>query len=125
MKNQPAIKLLLWSYLTFASLPDHGWGARCSNNAPTLQQTQVGFGNPPKFIAQVQNNCPVCPIINIHMKCGSFSQALVNPRLLKVLAYNDCVVNAGLPLAPLESFSFNYTHHKYPMQLATWFFQCE
>ncbi|KAJ4723036.1 tapetum determinant 1 [Melia azedarach] len=120
-----AFKLLLWSSFTFASLLHHGEGEKCSGNDPTLQQTQVGFGVPPVYVAEVKNNCPMCPVINVHLKCGNFSQALVNPRLLKVISYNDCVVNGGLPLAPLQKFSFNYSHSKYVMQPTTWFFQCE
>ncbi|XP_068316842.1 uncharacterized protein At1g05835 isoform X2 [Pyrus communis] len=104
-----------------------GWGAKCSTNeeAPTVQQTQVEFGSSPKFMVQVNNKCPMCPIINVHLKCGSFPQALVNPRQLKVLAVDDCVVNGGLPLAPLQTFSFNYSHPKYLMYPKIWYFQCE
>lgn len=102
-----------------------GLGAKCGSNGPTIQQTQVGYGNPPKYIVEVYNRCPMCPVINIHLKCGSFPQALVSPRLLKVVAFDDCVVNGGLPLAPLQKFSFSYSHSKYLMPLATWSFQCE
>ncbi|GAY48875.1 hypothetical protein KPL70_008842 [Citrus sinensis] len=126
MQSHKAFKLLLWcSCLTFASLLDQGKGEKCSKYSPTLQQTQVGFGSPPTFMARVHNNCPMCPVINIHLKCGNFSQALVNPRLLKVISYNNCVVNSGFPLSPLQTFSFNYSHPKYVMQPATWSFQCE
>ncbi|KAJ0035931.1 hypothetical protein Pint_25566 [Pistacia integerrima] len=130
MHTQKSFKLLLWSCLAFASLQNHIGLCRvekCSgiSNAPTLTQTQVELGNPPKYKAQVQNKCPMCPIINIHLECGNFSQALVNPRFLKVISSNDCVVNSGLPLAPLQIFSFNYSHNKYAMHLTTWSFQCE
>ncbi|CAB4294183.1 unnamed protein product [Prunus armeniaca] len=127
MHCHPAFKLLLWTSLTFASLIPHGWGEKCTNNgqAPTVQQTQVGFGSSPKFMVMVNNKCPMCPIIDIHLKCGSFPQALVNPRLLKVLGVDDCVINSGLPLAPLQTFSFNYSHQKYLMYPKIWSFQCE
>ncbi|KAJ7957321.1 Protein TAPETUM DETERMINANT 1 like [Quillaja saponaria] len=122
----PALNFL-WISLTLASLFHHGWalGAKCDMNSPTLQQTQVGFGNPPIYMVEVQNNCPLCPVINIHLKCGNFSQSLVNPRLLKVLAYDNCVINGGLPLAPSQKFTFNYSHPKFLMRPTTWFFQCE
>ncbi|XP_009339906.2 uncharacterized protein At1g05835 [Pyrus x bretschneideri] len=127
MLCQPAFMLLLCTSLTLASLFPYGWGAKCSTNeeAPTVQQTQVEFGSSPKFMVQVNNKCPMCPIINVHLKCGSFPQALVNPRQLKVLAVDDCVVNGGLPLAPLQTFSFNYSHPKYLMYPKIWYFQCE
>nr|TKR84526.1 hypothetical protein D5086_0000257300 [Populus alba] len=119
-KQQAFTFLLLTVSLTFAGL-----GAKCATNAPSVQQTQVGNGTPPRFMVEVQNNCPMCPVINIHLKCGSFPQALVNPRLLKVVAPDDCVVNGGLPLSPLQRFSFNYSHQKYLMHPSSWSFQCE
>ncbi|KAI3956504.1 hypothetical protein MKW92_024780, partial [Papaver armeniacum] len=67
----------------------------------------------------------IAPAINIHVKCGSFTQDLVNPRLLKVLGKGDCVVNAGLPLGPLQKISFNYTHTKFNISTSTRYFQCE
>ncbi|KAA8527305.1 hypothetical protein F0562_034598 [Nyssa sinensis] len=125
MQTLPAFKLVLWTSLTLASL-HFGCGAKCSGtNSPTVKQTQLEFKNPPKFMVEVQNNCPMCPVIDIHVKCGNFSQALVNPRLFKVLAFDDCVVNGGLPLGPLQKLSFNYSHQKYLMHPTTWYFQCE
>lgn len=102
-----------------------GWGAKCDTKTPTVQQVQVGFGEPPKFAVEVRNICPMCPAIDIHVKCGNFSQALVNPRLLKVLGYDDCIINGGLPLAPLQKLSFTYSHHKFLITLKVWHFQCE
>ncbi|GLU01084.1 hypothetical protein SLE2022_184100 [Rubroshorea leprosula] len=123
MYRLAAVNLLL---CTFAYLLHTGWAVKCSSkDGPSVQQTQTGFGRPPTFMVEVQNKCPTCPVINVHLKCGSFSQALVNPRLLKVVAYGDCVINSGLPFQPLQKFSFNYTHQKYLMQPSTWNFQCE
>ncbi|KAI3875743.1 hypothetical protein MKX03_023666 [Papaver bracteatum] len=91
--------LLLWgTLLLIVSLPNHGSGAESGDkNKPTVKQTKVGSRNPPKFMVEVQNNCTMFPAINIHVKCGSFTQDLVKPRLLKVLGKGDCVVNAGFP----------------------------
>ncbi|XP_010251663.1 PREDICTED: uncharacterized protein At1g05835 [Nelumbo nucifera] len=124
MLIQPAFKLGFWTLLVFSYL-QYGWAAKCGANSPSVRQTQVGFGDPPKFMVEIQNNCPMCPAIDIHVKCGSFSQTLVDPSLFKVLGYNDCVVNGGLPLAPLQKISFNYSHQKFLMSLSTWYFQCE
>ncbi|KAL6002849.1 hypothetical protein ACLOJK_023071 [Asimina triloba] len=124
-----ALSLLLRSFLPAAFLLLHGArgcaGARCSSSNPTVEQSQVGFGTPPKFWVEIQNKCPMCPAINIHVRCGNFSQALVSPKLFKVIAYDDCVVNGGLPLAPLQKFSFTYSHPKFLLSLKTWSFQCE
>ncbi|KAL5542840.1 hypothetical protein UlMin_010550 [Ulmus minor] len=123
----PSKLFLFWALLAFASLLCQGQAVKCAagDHGPTVNQTQVGKGNPPKFMVEVSNNCPMCPVINVHLKCGSFPQALVSPRTLKVLAFDDCVVNGGLPLAPLQKVSFNYSHKKYLMSPTIWYFQCE
>ncbi|POO04186.1 PHD finger protein [Trema orientale] len=127
MQDQPTYKLILWSLVTLSSLLCQGWAAKCAANdhAPTVQQTQVETTDPPKYMVEVRNSCPMCPVINVHLKCGSFPQALVSPRLLKVLAFDDCVVNAGLPLQPLQKLSFNYSHNKFLLRPTIWYFQCE
>ncbi|KAG7990894.1 hypothetical protein I3843_02G047500 [Carya illinoinensis] len=124
MQSRAAFKLLS-TFLTFSCLLNQGLGANCAGNSPTVNQTEVGFGEPPKFMVDVQNKCPMCPIINVHLNCGSFPQRLVSPRLLKVIGFDDCVLNAGLPLAPLQTFSFNYSHHMFVMHPTNWSFQCE
>ncbi|KAJ4956727.1 hypothetical protein NE237_013510 [Protea cynaroides] len=124
MRSQTYLKAAIGTLLILASL-HNGCGLKCSANSPTVTQTQVGFNNPPKFMVEIKNNCPMCPAIDIHLKCGSFSQGLVNPRLLKVLGYNNCVVNGGLPLAALAKISFNYSHEKFILSPSSWYFQCE
>jgi hypothetical protein len=51
-----------------------------------------------------------CDISDIHVACGMFSSAiLVNPfSKFKRLAYNDCLVNDGKPLANEAVISFKY-----------------
>ncbi|CAN6725528.1 unnamed protein product [Malus baccata var. baccata] len=44
--------------------------------------------------------CPMCAIINVHLK-----------------------FNTALPLAPLQTFSFNYSHQKYLVYPKIWYFQ--
>ncbi|KAF5201873.1 Phd finger protein [Thalictrum thalictroides] len=125
MLNQTVFKLMLGALLAFAYLFNQGWSSKCAADIPTVKQTQVGFKKPPIFLVEVQNNCPMCPVIDVHVKCGNFSQDHVNPNLFKVLGHNDCVVNGGLPLAPLQKISFNYSHRKFVMSPSIWYFQCE
>lgn len=153
MRKEKLFKFILWTFLTFSSLyfglgslslisfllfclyynwlifhlhiHTAGLDAKCEKYGPKLQQTRVSNTSPPKFMVEVYNSCPMCPLINIHLNCGNFPQSLVSPRLLKVLGHDDCVVNGGLPLQPLQKFSFNYSHPKYPFHPATWYFQCE
>ncbi|KAM7252997.1 hypothetical protein ACFE04_025615 [Oxalis oulophora] len=98
---------------------------KCQKNPPTVEQSQVGNANPPKYMVVVENKCPMCPVMNIHLKCGGFLQSLVTQRLVKVVSYDDCVVNSGLPLRPFQNFSFTYTHSKYLLHPSNWSFQCE
>ncbi|XP_068652365.1 uncharacterized protein At1g05835 [Aristolochia californica] len=119
-----ALKILFW-IVAASYLLHHGRSARCGANQPSVRQIQVGFGQPPKYDVQVMNNCATCPAINIHINCGGFPQVLVDPKVFKVLKYDDCIVNGGLPLAPLQKISFNYSHNKFTMSPKTWFFQCE
>ncbi|KAI3420712.1 uncharacterized protein J3R85_012510 [Psidium guajava] len=125
MTSLASSALLPWLFLSFSALLHFGSGARCTANGPTVKQTQVGFGDPPKFRVEVKNNCPMCPIIDVHVHCGSFDQSLVSPRLLKVVDRNDCVVGGGLPLPPLQAVSFTYSHPKYSLNPSSWDFQCE
>lgn len=97
--------------------------SRCVKNVPSINQTEIGKT---KYRVEVKNNCGTCPVIDVHVKCGNFSQQLVNPKLLKVLKLDDCIVNYGLPLLPLQSITFNYSHQTmYPLYPSTWYFQCE
>ncbi|PIA29883.1 hypothetical protein AQUCO_05800158v1 [Aquilegia coerulea] len=125
MLNLAVFKLMLGALLAFACFFNQGWSSKCAADNPTVKQTQVGFQKTPIFLVEVQNNCPMCPVIDIHVKCGNFLQDLVNPKLFKVLGHNDCVVNGGLPLAPLQKISFNYSHQKFLMSPSIWYFQCE
>ncbi|CAD5165993.1 unnamed protein product [Musa acuminata subsp. malaccensis] len=106
-------------------LTSHGSAARCRDDKPRVQQTQVGFGEPPRFVVVVQNSCPMCPAVDVHINCGGFPQSLADPKVLMVIGYDDCVVNGGLPLAPLQKLSFNYTHERFGMSPKSWFLQCE
>ncbi|KAK9684171.1 hypothetical protein RND81_10G191400 [Saponaria officinalis] len=100
-----------------------GLTTRCVKNGPSINQTQVGKA---KFRVDVVNNCGTCPVTDIHVKCGRFPQSLVDPKMFKVLKFDDCVVNSGLPLLPLQTLSFNYSRpRKYPLFPTSWFFQCE
>ncbi|KNA10136.1 hypothetical protein SOVF_147190 [Spinacia oleracea] len=127
-QSSAMFKLLFCSSLVvIAFLLPHTHGkdtiSRCVKNVPSVKQTQVGKG---KYRVDVKNNCGTCPVIDVHVKCGNFSQSEVDPKLFKVLKFDDCVVNYGLPLLPLQIISFNYTHPtKYPLHPNTWYFQCE
>jgi len=97
--------------LTFVVIIEHkyivdmyfvGWAAKCVSNMPTVEQTQVGFGQPPKFAVTVRNRCPMCPAIDIHVKRSGFPQSLASPRVFRVAAAGrrlrgECWAAAGAP----------------------------
>ncbi|XP_020247244.1 uncharacterized protein At1g05835-like [Asparagus officinalis] len=116
--------LALSLLLLLLQLP-HGRAAKCLKSIPSVKQTQTGFGHPPKFTVTITNSCPMCPVIEVHVKCGDFPQSLVSPMVFRVVRFDDCVANAGLPLAPLQSVSFNYTHQRFNMAPKSWSYQCE
>ncbi|KAL9247440.1 hypothetical protein vseg_020872 [Gypsophila vaccaria] len=120
------LKLLLWTSFLLTHLQfsnGSGLTTRCLKNGPSIKQTQVGKA---KFRVDVVNNCGTCPVTDIHVKCGKFPQSLVDPKMFKVLKFDDCVVNSGLPLLPLQILTFNYSRPtKYPLFPTSWFFQCE
>ncbi|KAL4193065.1 hypothetical protein AMTRI_Chr06g175050 [Amborella trichopoda] len=126
MSTTATAKSALWVILAAALLFQGGGGVRCGKNGPSVQQTQVGYGAKPKFRVEVRNNCPMCPVIDVHLKCNGFSQALIPPKLLKLIAPNDCVVNGGLPLGPSQRLAFAYSHTP-PISFSplSWSLQCE
>lgn len=112
------LKIAFWTTMAVAILL-HGDNvdAKCRPNNSLVRQIQVGYSTPPRFKVQVENPCPTCPAINIHVRCGNFQQRLADPRVFRVLGYDDCVVYGGRPLSAMQSVSFTYAHDKFPMAL--------
>lgn len=107
-----------------------GFGEKCESksSAPMVRQTQVKWREGKKFRVEVINECPMCPIINLRLKCVGFPQSLVDPTLLRVLSAStgNCVINDGLPLSPMQTLSFNYSNsHQFSLRPLSWSFQCE
>ncbi|KAJ7541137.1 hypothetical protein O6H91_10G048000 [Diphasiastrum complanatum] len=72
----------------------------------------------------VTNYCH-CNAIGIHVHCGSFAPKIVDPAILFVLGYDDCLLNGGHHLSPLETISFEYEGiHPYPFAFRSAHFQC-
>ncbi|ESQ36334.1 hypothetical protein EUTSA_v10009110mg [Eutrema salsugineum] len=123
------LKFLLWASLALLLLQT-GFGEKCESKSsePTVRQAQVKWREGKKFRVEVMNKCPMCPIINLRLKCQGFPQSLVDPALLRVLSSSagNCVVNDGLPLSPMQTLSFNYSNsHQLALRPFSWSFQCE
>ncbi|KAJ8437618.1 hypothetical protein Cgig2_005369 [Carnegiea gigantea] len=76
----------------------------------------------PTYSVQILNVCVSgCTISNIHVSCGWFSSAtLVDPNIFKRVSYDDCLVNAGEPLAAGQSLTFQYANtHSYPLSVSS------
>ncbi|WZZ11564.1 hypothetical protein YC2023_097485 [Brassica napus] len=125
-----ALNFSVFYYEIMNSLTRKGFGEKCDSKSsePTVRQTQVKLGEGKKFRVEVMNKCPMCPIINLRLKCQGFPQSLVDPTLLRVLSSSagNCVVNDGLPLSPMETLSFNYSSsNQFALSPLSWSFQCE
>ncbi|KAK7369629.1 hypothetical protein VNO80_11671 [Phaseolus coccineus] len=98
-------------------------GGQCSKNSISVSQSKT---NPlpsgiPQYIVEIANTCSNCKISGIHLNCGMFSSAtLINPKIFRRLAYNDCLVNDGKPLNSGAVVSFKYaTTFSFPLSVSS------
>ncbi|KAG6549213.1 hypothetical protein Mapa_009199 [Marchantia paleacea] len=92
---------------------------QCSNKDISIIQNEEPNAGIPRYVVQIVNTCiSDCAPTDIHVFCGWFaSSPLVNPNYFKRLAYNDCLVNGGRPLAPGSVIQFQYANtFMYPMR---------
>ncbi|BFI13993.1 protein MpTPD1 [Marchantia polymorpha subsp. ruderalis] len=92
---------------------------QCSNKDISIIQNEETNAGIPRYVVQIVNTCiSDCAPTDIHVFCGWFaSSPLVNPNYFKRLAYNDCLVNGGRPLAPGSVIQFQYANtFMYPMR---------
>ncbi|XP_076925668.1 protein TAPETUM DETERMINANT 1-like [Bidens hawaiensis] len=107
-----------------AVVPDRFWGDTCSESDIVVNQ---GLTDPlpngiPTYTVEIMNVCSTgCDISGIHLSCGWFSSArLINPRLFKRIAYDDCLVNDGKPLLNGHTVSFQYANtYSYQLSVAS------
>ncbi|KAI3676896.1 hypothetical protein L1987_86511 [Smallanthus sonchifolius] len=75
-----------------------GSGERCERKEPSLKLTQTGFKKPPTYTVEIQN---ACPVIDVHVKCGNFSQGLISlPTAAPPLAPPPPTPHQPYPPAP-------------------------
>ncbi|GER44514.1 tapetum determinant 1 [Striga asiatica] len=94
--------------------PNRIWSEKCSKSDIVISQgpTEPLPNGIPTYTVEIMNVCVSgCYISAIHLNCGWFSSArLANPRVIKRLAFNDCLVNNGKPLANGRTLSFQYAN---------------
>ncbi|CAA0818008.1 TPD1 protein homolog 1 [Striga hermonthica] len=77
----------------------------------------------PTYTVSIENVClsGPCTFSDIHMSCGWFSSArLVDPKVFRRLAYDDCLVNDGGPFNPGDTLSFQYANtFAYPLSVTS------
>ncbi|OIW17781.1 hypothetical protein TanjilG_06466, partial [Lupinus angustifolius] len=75
----------------------------------------------PSYLVEITSTCQNGECSNIHVDCGQFSYAnLVNPKIFRRLAYNDCIVNNGKPLAKGDTISFQCANtFSYPLSVTS------
>ncbi|KAK1567231.1 hypothetical protein Q3G72_009615 [Acer saccharum] len=104
--------------------PNRIWGERCSSSDIVISQGATGPlpSGIPTYTVEIMNACVTgCDISGIHINCGWFSSAhLINPKIFKRLAYNDCLVNNGKPLLNGATLSFQYANtFPYPLSVSS------
>ncbi|KAJ4707766.1 tapetum determinant 1 [Melia azedarach] len=102
---------------------------RCSQKDIGVTQAHVGRrpNGIPIYGVQITNLCfPGCSIANIHLSCGWFSSAnLINPKIFRRVAYNDCLVNNAEPSQAGRILSFEYTTtYMYHLSVSSATFTC-
>lgn len=104
-------------YLSSRRILRHGF---CTNRDISISQSRYSTTGIPQFIVQIVNTCiSGCPPSNIHLHCGWFASArMVNPRIFRRIAFDDCLVNGGRPLRTSQIISFTYSNSfMYPLSL--------
>uniref|UniRef100_A0A2N9G2Q0 Uncharacterized protein n=1 Tax=Fagus sylvatica TaxID=28930 RepID=A0A2N9G2Q0_FAGSY len=91
--------------------PNRILAEECSNSDIAVSQgaTELLPNHIPTYTVEITNVCATgCSISGIHLKCGMFSSStLIDPKIFKRLAVDDCLVNDGQALAPGQIISFN------------------
>ncbi|KAB5551757.1 hypothetical protein DKX38_009068 [Salix brachista] len=82
---------------------------QCSTGVIRIEQGQEGTfpGGTPLFKVEIVNECPTgC---TIHLSCASFrSEKVINPKVFRRIAPDDCLLNDGQPLPSGEIITFEY-----------------
>ncbi|CAK9207819.1 unnamed protein product [Sphagnum troendelagicum] len=84
----------------------------CTNKDISIMQSRDGSAGIPQYSVQIVNTCiSECAPTNIHVYCGWFaSSPPPNPNTFTRLAYDDCLVNGGRPLAQGSIVEFQYAN---------------
>ncbi|KAJ1291833.1 hypothetical protein BS78_02G347200 [Paspalum vaginatum] len=85
----------------------------CSEEVVKVYQNTAGHlaNGIPYYKVTITNTCLACTVSDVHVSCGEFaSTELVRPSDFRRLAYGDCLVRDGGPIAPGEIVSFQYSN---------------
>uniref|UniRef100_A0A2N9HTY0 Uncharacterized protein n=1 Tax=Fagus sylvatica TaxID=28930 RepID=A0A2N9HTY0_FAGSY len=102
--------------------PNRILAEECSNSDIAVSQgaTELLPNHIPTYTVEITNVCATgCSISGIHLKCGMFSSStLIDPKIFKRFAVDDCLVNDGQALAPGQIISFKYANtFSYPLSI--------
>ncbi|PIN18226.1 hypothetical protein CDL12_09121 [Handroanthus impetiginosus] len=101
------------------------WTSSCPHARIQVSQGDESNIGIPRYIVMIANLCTNCSVAKVHLHCGWFASAtIVNPRLFKRIAYNDCLVNGGNPIPSGHVIQFVYSNtYKYSLSVAS--FVCD
>ncbi|KAL3623870.1 hypothetical protein CASFOL_032686 [Castilleja foliolosa] len=97
------------------------WKTWCPRARIQVSQFVLSFHGIPKYRAIITVLCSNCWVARVHLRCGWFASAnLVPPDEFKRLAYDDCLVNGGRPMANGKTIAFTYSNtFMYPLSVAS------
>ena len=87
---------------------------KCSKGDILVAQSpgsSAGSNGETSYEVEIVNKSPTgTSIFDIHLSCGLLSSTgVINPKIIKRLSFNDCLVNGGQPLRAGLVLSFTYT----------------
>ena len=87
-----------------------GGDAECTDRDIGISQSRETTSGVPQFIVEIYTTCTNdCEPSDVHLKCEWFaSTAVVNPRIFRRVAFNDCLVNGGRPIPRGQILRFAY-----------------
>ncbi|GFP85489.1 hypothetical protein PHJA_000692600 [Phtheirospermum japonicum] len=97
------------------------WRTWCPHVRIQVSQGVQSLHGIPRYRVIITNLCSNCWVARVHFRCSWFASAtLVPPNEFKRLAYDDCLVNGGRPMASGKTIGFAYSNtYPYPLSVAS------
>ncbi|KAK4431918.1 TPD1 protein1 [Sesamum alatum] len=120
--TQPKILHESYDKLNTTAVKLGGWRSPCPDAQIQVSQGLESSTGIPRYSVMIANLCSNCWVAQVHLHCGWFGSAnVVNPQTFKRIAYDDCLVNGGKPIASGHVIDFQYSNtYSYPLSVASY-----